>query len=189
MLLGPRSIAVSHRVVLCIAQFPAGSVGPVRVVQETEACFLCPDDSVLGGNGRYTPLRRDATNALRKRSTAIGIPLSPSVPSARQTHWSQPSTTPHGEHAGTSFQVIHPHHPLRGQKFQLVTYRNNWGEDRVYFHDAEGRLSSIPASWTTVVAEDPFVAVACGRCAFRFQDLLKVTELVEKLRGGGPPGA
>src|SRR5215470_15074390 len=86
MLLGPRSIAVSHRVVLCIAQFPGGSVGPVRIVGETEACSLCPDDSVLGGNGRYTPLRRDATNALRKKSTATGIPLSPSVPSARQTH-------------------------------------------------------------------------------------------------------
>ena len=86
MLLGPRSIAVSHRVVLCIAQFPGGSHGPVRVVRETEACSLCPDDSVLRGNGRYTPLRRDATNALRKRSTATGIPLSPSVPSARQTH-------------------------------------------------------------------------------------------------------
>src|SRR5215467_6096698 len=46
MLLGPRSIAVSLRVVLCIAQFPGGSVGPVRMVGETEACFLCPDDSV-----------------------------------------------------------------------------------------------------------------------------------------------
>ena len=86
MLLGPRSIAVSHRVVLCIAQFPGGSVGPVRVVRETEACSLSPDDSVLGGNARYTPLRRDAMNALRKRSTATGIPLSPSAPSARQTH-------------------------------------------------------------------------------------------------------
>ena len=86
MPLGPRSIAVSHRVVLCVAQFPGDSVGPVRVVRETEACSLCPDDSVLGGSGRYTPLSRDVTNALRKRSTAIGIPLSPSVPSARQTH-------------------------------------------------------------------------------------------------------
>src|SRR5215831_20484995 len=69
MLLGPRSIAVSHRVVLCIAQFPGDSVGPVRVVRETESCSPCPDDSVLGGNGRYTRLRRDATKALRKRST------------------------------------------------------------------------------------------------------------------------
>jgi hypothetical protein len=37
------------------------------------------------------------------------------------------------------------------------------------------------------VAEDPFVAVASGRCPFRFQDLLKVLELVEKLGGGGRP--
>ena len=58
MLLGPRSIAVSHRVVLCIAQFPGGSHGPVRVVRETEACSLCPDDSVLGGNGRCRDLNR-----------------------------------------------------------------------------------------------------------------------------------
>src|SRR5215470_10588136 len=86
MLLGPHSIAVGHQVVLCIAQFPGGSLEPVRVLRETEACSLCPDDSVLGGNGRYTPLRRDATNALRKRSTATGIPLSPSVPTARRTH-------------------------------------------------------------------------------------------------------
>src|SRR5215469_2334680 len=86
MLLGPRSTAVSRRVVLCIAHFLGGGLGPVRVVRETEGCSLCPDDSVLCGNGRYTPLRRDATNARRKISTATGIPLSPSVPSARQTH-------------------------------------------------------------------------------------------------------
>jgi hypothetical protein len=84
-------------------------------------------------------------------------------------------------HVHISFHVIHPHHPLRGQKFHLVTYRHNWGEDRVYFHDAEGRLSSIPACWTTVVPEDPFVAMAGGRCFFRYQDLVKLVELVEKL--------
>jgi hypothetical protein len=47
---------------------------------------LSSDDSVLVGNSRYTPLRHAATNALLKGSTATGIPLSPSVPSARQTH-------------------------------------------------------------------------------------------------------
>ena len=54
--------------------------------------------------------------------------------------------------------------------------------DRVYFHDAAGKLSSIPACWTTVVAEDPFVAMAGGRCFFRFEDLLKLVDLVEKLQ-------
>jgi Family of unknown function (DUF5372) len=52
----------------------------------------------------------------------------------------------------------------------------------VYFHDGEGRLSSLPACWTTVPAKDPFVAVAGGRCFFRYQDLIKLVELVEKLR-------
>ena len=34
-----------------------------------------------------------------------------------------------------SFKVTHPFHPLLGKKYDLVTYRHNWGENRVYFHD------------------------------------------------------
>jgi len=97
-------------------------------------------------------------------------------------HWSKLSTAPHSDLAGTYFEVTHPHHPLRRQKFRVVTYRHNWGEDRVYFHNAEGCLSSIPACWTTVVAPDPFVAVADGRCFFRYQDLIQLADLMEKLR-------
>ena len=51
--------------------------------------------------------------------------------------------------------MVHPHHPLKGQRFKLVTYRHNWGEDRVYFHDSGGLLRSIPACWTTVLPADP----------------------------------
>jgi hypothetical protein len=100
----------------------------------------------------------------------------------RRPRWRRSSTTPHGDVADANFEITHPHHPLRGQRFKLVTYRHNWGEDRVYFHDAAGKLRSIPACWTTVVAEDPFVAMAAGRCFFRFEDLLKLVDLVEKLR-------
>jgi hypothetical protein len=99
-----------------------------------------------------------------------------------KSHWQRSSTAPHDDHGDAIFEVIHPHHPLRGQKFKLITYRHNWGEDRVYFHDAAGRLSSLPACWTTVPAEDPFVAVARGRCFFRYQDLIQLVNLVEKLR-------
>lgn len=96
--------------------------------------------------------------------------------------WPSPSTTAHGDGAGSTFEVIHPHHPLKGQRFKLVTYRHNWGEDRVYFHDSGGVLRSIPASWTTVLPEDPFVVLAAGRCLFRFEDLVKLADLVEKAR-------
>jgi len=71
---------------------------------------------------------------------------------------------------------------LKGQRFKLITYRHNWGEDRVYFHDNGGRLCSIPASWTTAVAADPFVTLAAGRCLFRYEDLLKLADLLEKAR-------
>jgi hypothetical protein len=78
--------------------------------------------------------------------------------------------------------VTHPFHPLYGREFELVTYRQNWGEDRVYFHDDEGRLRALSASWTSLAADDPFVAVSGGRSAFRVADLLELTVLMPQLR-------
>ena len=96
--------------------------------------------------------------------------------------WPGLTTTAYTDGADGTFEVIHPHHPLRGQKFKLVTYRHNWGEDRVYFHDSSGVLRSIPACWTTVLPGDPFAVLAAGRCLFRYDDLLKLADLVEKDR-------
>ncbi len=62
--------------------------------------------------------------------------------------------------------MTHPFHPLAGQDFEFVAYRQNWGEDRVHLHDENGRLFSLPAGWTDVAAADPFVVVAAGRCPF-----------------------
>jgi len=47
-------------------------------------------------------------------------------------------------HPHRSFRIIHPFHPLTNREFELVIYRHNWGEDRVYFHDPDGKLSAIP---------------------------------------------
>ena len=102
--------------------------------------------------------------------------------SAPPDPWPGLTTTAYTDGADGTFEVIHPHHPLRGQKFKLVTYRHNWGEDRVYFHDSSGVLRSIPACWTTVLPGDPFVVLAAGRCLFRYDDLLKLADLVEKDR-------
>lgn len=96
-------------------------------------------------------------------------------------HWRGPSTARHSDAADVCFEITHPFHPLKDHKFKLVTYRHNWGEDRVYFHDAEGRWTSVPAAWTTVLPEDPFVTVAAGRCLFRYEDLLKLVNLLERL--------
>lgn len=78
--------------------------------------------------------------------------------------------------------MTHPFHPLFGKELELVTYRHNWGEDRVYFCDASGRLHALPASWTSVWAQDPFVVAAAGRSPFRLEDLRELADLVARLR-------
>jgi hypothetical protein len=68
------------------------------------------------------------------------------------------------------------------QEFELVSYRNNWGEDRVWFQDGHGRLHSLPTSWTDAAAIDPFIAVAAGRSLFRVADLLELTKWIDSPR-------
>ncbi len=63
-----------------------------------------------------------------------------------------------------------------------MIFRRNWGEDRVYFHNEEGRLISLPAQWTSAVGDDPFVTMAAGRSHFRVEDLVKLVRLLEGLR-------
>ena len=44
----------------------------------------------------------------------------------------------------------------------------------------------MPASWTSLAALDPFVAVAAGRSLFRVADLLALARLCAQLAGGVP---
>jgi hypothetical protein len=92
------------------------------------------------------------------------------------------TTAPQGDVAARVFHVIHPFHPWRGQAFELVAYKSAWGEDRVYFYNHEQQLIALPASWTDVIAIDPFVAVAEGRSLFRADDLWELAELVGRLQ-------
>jgi Family of unknown function (DUF5372) len=71
---------------------------------------------------------------------------------------------------------------LFGREFELLEYRHNWGENRVYFHDAEGQLQSILANCTDAGGVDPFIAISAGRSFFRYEDLIKLADLMEGLR-------
>jgi hypothetical protein len=77
-------------------------------------------------------------------------------------------------------KVTHPFHPLFGQEYVQLDRRLTWGADRVYFEDA-GRLRRLPASWTSAADPDPFVELSAGRAFFRVEDLLRLTELVQRL--------
>jgi len=83
------------------------------------------------------------------------------------------------------FRVTHPFHPLYGREFSLVAHHRSWDEDRVFYRDEDGRLSSFPARWTSVVAPDPVVVFSEGRSAFRLQDLVELVQLVQQISGKG----
>jgi len=71
-------------------------------------------------------------------------------------------------------------HPLAGWELELVKRRKNWRADRVYVYDPAGELVSLPAEWTDVVAQDPFVVVSAGRMPFHLEGLVALADLVAK---------
>ncbi|MDQ2812433.1 MAG: Y4bD/Y4pK family protein [Actinomycetota bacterium] len=84
-------------------------------------------------------------------------------------------------------RVTHRFHPLSGQTFEFVNRRKNWQSDRVYFFDDAGEVACLPAAWTDMVPEDPFVVVSAGRSPFRTADLLELAELIRELRQSPGP--
>jgi hypothetical protein len=63
----------------------------------------------------------------------------------------------------------------------LSTRHQAWGEDRVMYFDARGRLRSLLASWTDVWHPDAFAAAAGDRSWFRVDDLLRLRALIDEL--------
>ena len=82
-------------------------------------------------------------------------------------------------------RITHPFHPRTGEEFELLTVRHNWGEQRVYYVDGEGEVTSLPAQWTSVVGPDPVVMIAQGEVRFRVEDLLALARLLEALTDEG----
>ena len=68
----------------------------------------------------------------------------------------------------------------------MVSRQRNWGQDRVFYYDPDGRLKSFPANITDLFSIDAFTRISAGRSAFRMDDLLELRELLD--RHGGPTG-
>ena len=79
--------------------------------------------------------------------------------------------------------MTHPFHPLFGREYDLVDYRHCWSEDRVFYVDETGEVRSLPARWTSAVADDPAVVVSAGRSHFRLADLVELVKLVRGATG------
>ena len=65
----------------------------------------------------------------------------------------------------------------------MIAHQRNWGEDRVFYYDANGRLKSFLANITDLCPSDAFGRVSAGRSAFRLDDLLELRELLDRHNG------
>jgi Family of unknown function (DUF5372) len=62
----------------------------------------------------------------------------------------------------------------------LVFRRLNWGEDRVYFYDADGKLKSFLTAITDMAPINDFMRISAGRSAFRIDDLLQLRDMLDR---------
>jgi len=90
------------------------------------------------------------------------------------------SNAPDGNNQVQYCTVTHPFHPLYGKKIQIVSLKRSWDEDKVFYHQEDGRLASIPACWTSSYGPDVFNVIAKGRSVFRFKELLEFTRLIDE---------
>jgi hypothetical protein len=64
----------------------------------------------------------------------------------------------------------------------MVAQSREYGEERVYYRDQNGRTRFLPVRWTSLAAPDPFVLTAAGRAYFRLEDLIRLAEQMRELR-------
>src|ERR1019366_10598301 len=65
------------------------------------------------------------------------------------------------------FEITHAFHPKLGLRLVLATRKQNWGEGRLMYFDAQGALRSMLTAWTGFSDQDLFTQASAGRSCFR----------------------
>lgn len=65
----------------------------------------------------------------------------------------------------------------------MITHREGWGEERVYYVDENGDICLMPLSWTDVQPSDPFIVMSAGRSWLRPPELLELVRRVGEIKG------
>ena len=77
--------------------------------------------------------------------------------------------------------ITHPFDPLSGQTFPLLAQRFAWGEERVFFADAQTHeVRSLPLAWTSLTPPDPFLIVAAEQTVLRLKDLQQLVQFLRQ---------
>jgi hypothetical protein len=89
------------------------------------------------------------------------------------------------------FEIIHPFHPDRGRRLQVLHTRVDQGGRWLWYTDREGRPCQVKECFTDRAEPEAFQRQAAGRCAFAFLDLVRLSAVVERLQRSRvtPPGS
>ncbi|SRR6266436_7541975 len=147
--------------------------------------FFCFFPSPFFQSWCAQPAAPDATcrtSALRLLASLVLVsntfPVLPTRVSniAPSTPWNAQTNALEGGDATPRFCVTHPYHPVFQHRFELLARGTEWGEDRVYHRDEDGRKRFLPARWTSLAPSDPFVITVAGRAYFRLEDLIRLAD-------------
>jgi hypothetical protein len=105
------------------------------------------------------------------------------IPQSNATHALDKVVNYTSQDSQRAFTVIHPFHPLQGQRFAVVSCAKAWGEDRIYYINSEEQIDNIPTEWTDFNPPDPFVALSAGRACLRVAELVEMLRLIKGISG------
>jgi hypothetical protein len=81
-----------------------------------------------------------------------------------------------------TIKITHPYHPLKGQEFEFITRKQTWGQDRIFYRNSKDEIVSVPASWTNIYQDEPFIRQAAGRAFFNFESLTELSGLLTEIK-------
>jgi len=81
-----------------------------------------------------------------------------------------------------TFRVTHPFHPLYGQEYEIIKYKRIQARDRIFFHQKDGSIGSLPLAWCDLRPPDPYLDMMEKQSPFRVEDLLKLSDIIKEVK-------
>ena len=86
-------------------------------------------------------------------------------------------------------EIVHPFHPLRGRRFEVLKKRRRAGVDTLILRELERGTLSIPREWTDWADPTPYDALTRPPHRFAADGLFELVALLEALSAPSPsPG-
>ena len=84
-------------------------------------------------------------------------------------------------------EIVHPFHPLRGGRFEVLKKRRRAGVDTLILRELERGTLSIPREWTDWADPSPYDSVSLTPHRLAAEYLFELVALLDALPASRPP--